>query len=111
VAWGQLVVRVVGIAIDMVIVARFVSISVWDNLRVIWPPLLAACVMSAAVRLLYFALDPMARGGIPMLVLSVVVGSAVYLAAIWLLDRTAVGGMLDLARSMLKRNRLAPREA
>jgi hypothetical protein len=67
--------------------------------------------MSAAVRLLYFALDPMERGGIPMLVLSVVAGSAVYVAVIWLLDRTAVGGMLDLARSMLKRNRLAPREA
>ncbi|HYP19733.1 MAG TPA: lipopolysaccharide biosynthesis protein [Chloroflexia bacterium] len=111
VAWGQLAVRVVGIVIDMVIVARFVQISVWDNLRVIWPPLLAACLMAAAVRLLYYAVDPTERGGIPMLGLSVVVGSAVYVAAIWLLDRTALSGMLDLARSMLKRNRLAPREA
>jgi Na+-driven multidrug efflux pump len=107
VAWGQLVVRLVGIVIDMVVVARFVKISVWDNLRVIWPPLIAAALMSAAVRLLYFALDPAERGGILMLALSVVVGGSVYVAAIWLLDRAAVSDMLDLARSMLKRNRLA----
>jgi PST family polysaccharide transporter len=111
VAWGQLGIRVVGIVIDMVIVARFVKISVWDQLRVIWPPLLAASLMSAAVRLLSFAVDPAERGGIPVLALSVVLGSAVYIAAIWLLDRPSVSGMLDLARSMLKRNRLAPREA
>ncbi|MDQ3706189.1 MAG: lipopolysaccharide biosynthesis protein [Chloroflexota bacterium] len=111
VAWGQLAVRVVGILIDMVVVARFVKISMWEQLRVIWPPLVAACVMSAAVRLLSFGVDPAERGGIPVLVLSVLVGGAVYAAAIWLLDRSAVGGMLELARSMLKRNRLAPREA
>jgi PST family polysaccharide transporter len=107
VAWGQLVVRIVGIAIDMVVVARFVKISVWDNLRVIWPPLTSAALMSAAVRLLYFALDPAERGGIAVLALSVAVGGAVYVAAIWLLDRAAVSDMIDLARSMLKRNRLA----
>jgi hypothetical protein len=101
----------VGIVIDMVVVARFVKINVWEQLRVIWPPLVAACVMSAAVRLLTFAVDPAERVGIPVLLLSVLVGGAVYAAAIWLLDRSAVGGMLELARSMLKRNRLAPREA
>jgi O-antigen/teichoic acid export membrane protein len=111
VAWGNTVVRIIGIVIDMLVVARFIKISVWDNLRVIWPPLLAACLMSGAVRLLYSAVDPTERGGIPVLALTVAVGAMVYLAAMWLLDRSGMRGMLELGRSMLKRSRLAPGEA
>lgn len=111
VAWGQLAVRVVGIGIDMLVVARFIKINVWEQLRVVWPPLLAGCIMAATVRLLYFAVDPTERGGIPALSLAVVVGAAVYLAGIWLLDRSALNGLLELARSMLRRKRVAPGEA
>ena len=111
VAWGQLVVRVVGIAIDMVVVARFIKIGIWDQLRVIWPPLLAGCVMAAVVRLVYITVDPTERGGIVTLSLAVAVGAAVYMAGIWLLDRPALNGLLDMARSMLRRKRVAASEA
>jgi PST family polysaccharide transporter len=101
VAWGQVVVRVATILLDMVVVARFVQISVGANLQAIWPPLVAATVMAAAVRAV-FLLDP-AEQSIPLLALAIAVGATVYTAVIWLLDRPTVAALLTLFRSLLDR--------
>jgi PST family polysaccharide transporter len=107
VAWGQVIVRTVGILIDMWVVSRFVHVPVRDNLRVLWPPLAAAVIMAAAVRGVFLALDPPETNAL-VLALAVVVGAAIYAAVIWLLDRNTVGALLDLARSLLRRSRPAP---
>lgn len=107
VAWGQVIVRAVGILIDMMVVSRFVQVPVRDNLRVLWPPLAAAVIMAAAVRGVFLALDP-TETNLAVLALAVGGGAGVYAAVIWLLDRNTVGALLDLARSLLRRSRPAP---
>jgi len=103
VAWGQLVVRGIGILIDMWAVSGFVKVSVLHNLRVIWPPMLAAAVMALAVQALFsFAQDPL---GIPALVLAILSGAFVYLVLIRLLDPKAVTALTTLALGMVRRRR------
>jgi lipopolysaccharide exporter len=103
VAWGQLVVRAIGILIDMWAVSGFVKVSVLHNLRVIWPPMLAAAVMALAVQALFsFAQDP---SGIPALVLAILSGASVYLVLIRLLDPKAVTALTSLAVVMVRRRR------
>jgi PST family polysaccharide transporter len=106
VAWAQLIVRIIGMLIDMYVVSRFVGISIPSNLRIIWPPFGAAIVMAAAVR----AFLVMDTGGksIPALVAAIALGALVYTGAIWLLDRQAVTALWALARGMLRRERAAP---
>ena len=89
----------------MLVVARFVDVSVWANLRAIWPPLAAATLMMAAVRLV-FLLDPSETSRLCFL-LAIVVGGCVYLAMLWLLDRYAVGDVVSMGRSFLRRDRPA----
>ncbi len=103
VAWGQLAVRVVGILIDMAFVSRFVQVSVWTNLRALWPPLAAGAGMALALQALY-RLDP-GYTSISVLALAVVAAGVIYLALIWLFDRSAVSGLLGLLQNMLGRNR------
>ena len=105
VAWAQVVVRIVGMVIDMYVVSRFVGISVPSNLRIIWPPFAAALVMAAAVRALLL-MDTSGKS-IPALVAAIAVGALVYAGAIWLLDRRAVTALLLLARGMVRRERAA----
>jgi PST family polysaccharide transporter len=107
VAWGQVIVRTIGILVDMWVVSRFVHVPVMDNLRVIWPPIAASVIMALAVRGVFMALDP-PETNIFILALAVVVGAGVYAAAIWLLDRGTVGVLLDLARGLIRRPRPAP---
>lgn len=105
VAWGQLVVRIIGIFIDMWVVSGFVKVTVWANLRVIWPPMLASVLMAVAVRALFiFTPD---SSSLPVFALAVLVGAVLYVALISLLDRPTVGALLSLARSMVRRNRRA----
>lgn len=105
VAWGQIVVRSVGILLDMWVVTRFVQLTVLANLRTIWPPLAASIVMAAAVRAV-FLLDP-SESSIPVTALAVLAGGLVYLAVIWLLDRVALNAIVSLALSMVRRGRAA----
>ena len=104
VAWGQIVVRVIGIFLDMAVVSRVVQVSVWTNVRVIWPPLGAATLMALAVAAVFPLLNP-AQDSWPVLILAVVVGAAVYAVLIWLLDRAAVVALLALVRRLLGRGR------
>jgi len=107
VGWGQVAVRVVVILIDMWTVSRFVKISMRSNLQAIWPPLAASAIMAAAVRIV-FMLDTR-ESSIPLLILALITGGAVYAGALWLLDRSTVSALLDLARSMVaRRRRIAP---
>lgn len=106
VAWGQLAVKIVGIMIDMVVVARFINITVWDNLQVIWPTMLAGTAMAAGVQAMSLLLDP-AQRSIPVLALSILVGAAIYTVAIWLLDRAALTAVIDIARGFVRRKQLA----
>jgi PST family polysaccharide transporter len=103
VAWAQLVVRIVGIIIDMYVVSRFVRISVTSNLRIIWPPFGASLVMAACVRAILLA-DTTGKS-IPALIAAITVGALVYVGAVWLLDRQAVTALLALARGMARRER------
>lgn len=101
VAWGQVVVQTVGIAIDMAVIARFVQISVVANLRAIWPPFGAAVVMALAM-FGVLLLDPTLTS-IPVLALAVLVGAAVYAGMVWLLDRDAVRGLVTLGTGVFRR--------
>ncbi|HEX9991111.1 MAG TPA: lipopolysaccharide biosynthesis protein [Chloroflexia bacterium] len=106
VAWAHLVVRVIGILIDMWVVSRFVKIGVLTILRAIWPPVAASLVMALVVRVI-FTLSPDEQS-IPVMLLAIVVGAAVYAATIWVLDRQAVMSLLTLGRSLIQRRRPAP---
>ena len=107
VGWSQVAVRIVVILIDMWTVSRFVQISMRANLQAIWPPLAASAIMAAAVRLV-FLLDPR-ESSIPLLIVAIITGGAVYAGALWLLDRPTVSALLDLARGMVaRRRRIAP---
>jgi O-antigen/teichoic acid export membrane protein len=101
VAWGQVLVQSLGIAIDMVVIARFVNISVASNLRVIWPPLGAAIVMAIAMRGVMM-LDP-TLASLPLLALAVIIGGVAYVGMVWLLDRSAVRGLLTLGTGVFRR--------
>ena len=101
VAWGQVIVQSVGIAIDMVVIARFVQISVSSNLRAIWPPLGAAVAMALAMRAILM-LDP-AFTSLPVLTLAVLVGAVTYAGMVWVLDRKAVRGLVTLGAGVFRR--------
>ncbi len=101
VAWGQVVVQSVGIAIDMVVIARFVDISVTSNLRAIWPPFGAALTMALAMGAVLM-LDH-TYTSLPLLMLATLVGAATYTATVWLLDRSAVRGLVTLGVGVFKR--------
>ncbi|MDQ6692851.1 MAG: lipopolysaccharide biosynthesis protein [Chloroflexota bacterium] len=103
VAWGQVVVRAIGVVIDMYAVSRFVKLSVWENLKVIWPPFVAALVMLAGVYLV-FLLDPGQRS-LPVAALAIAFGALLYGAGLWLVDRKAVVTLLALGRSLTGRDR------
>jgi hypothetical protein len=105
VAWGQLVVRIVGIFLDMWTVARFVHIGIMSNLRVIWPPLAAAVAMAALVRVVLLV-DP-SQSSAAVAVLAALVGAASYLTAMWALDRPALHALIEVARSLTGRKRPA----
>jgi len=105
VAWGQLAIRVATILIDIAVVARVVQVSIAANLREIAPALGASALMAVAVRLV-FLLDPAERS-VPLLVMAIAGGAAVYAALVWLLDRPAVTAVLLLGRSLLDRRRVA----
>ncbi|MFL5734135.1 MAG: lipopolysaccharide biosynthesis protein [Chloroflexia bacterium] len=111
VGWGQLIVRVITIFIDMVVVARFVNVSVIANLGRIWPPFAASIIMVVAVRAV-FLLDP-AEASPLILILAIIVGGLTYAAAAYLFDRRAITMLLDTALGMLRRRRTpaAVREA
>jgi PST family polysaccharide transporter/lipopolysaccharide exporter len=100
VAWGQVVIRLVSVTVDMLVVSRFLQINLLANLKVVWPPLASAVVMAAAARAV-FLLDP-TESSVALLALAVLVGAAVYLALIWLLDRQALGSIVSLARGIFQ---------
>jgi PST family polysaccharide transporter len=105
VAWGQLVVRIIGVLIDMWTVSNFVKVSVLHNLRVIWPPLFAASIMALAVQaLLAFASLP---AGLPALTLAIVAGALLYTLLVWLLDPKSVQALTSLAWGMVRRKKAA----
>ena len=101
VAWGQVLVQSIGIAIDMLVIARFVKISVASNLRSILPPFGAAIIMAVAMRGVMM-LDP-SLASIPLLLLASAVGGVIYAAMIWLIDREAVRGVLTLGVRVFRR--------
>jgi O-antigen/teichoic acid export membrane protein len=103
VAWGQLIVRAIAVVIDMWTVSHFVKVGMLQNLRVIWPPLLASAIMALAVQSLLSV--PPLGSNLPGLVLSIVFGAALYAVLIWLLDRKAVNALGALALGMLRRKR------
>lgn len=98
VAWGQLVVRVIGIVIDMKVVAAFVGVGVWDNVRALLPSLGSSALMAATLQVLF-----MLAGGAPgilALALCIAAGAAQYVAVLWLLDSEAVDALTALVRGM-----------
>lgn len=101
VAWGQVLVQSVGITIDMLVIARFVKISVLANLRSILPPVAAAIVMAVSMRGVMM-LDPTLTS-IPLLLLAMIVGGTVYSGMVWLLDRETVRGVWSLAAGAFRR--------
>ena len=109
VAWGLVIVRVIGIVIDMIVVSRFVHVTLWRNFQVIWPPMVAAILMALVVHGVFLLFDA-AEHSIPVLIVAVAVGAVVYTIVIWLLNRTAVEAMFALLRSLLDRRRPAPAE-
>jgi O-antigen/teichoic acid export membrane protein len=101
VAWGQLIVRAIGVLIDMWAVSKFIKVSVLHNLRVIWPPLLASVLMAAAVQvLLIFGHNP---SSITTLALAILCGTFLYASLIWLLDPKAVNALTSLALGIIRR--------
>jgi PST family polysaccharide transporter/lipopolysaccharide exporter len=109
VAWGQLIVRLIGIVIDMWVVAGFVTVSVWANMRALLPSLVSAALMAATLQTL-FMLTP-GPVGLPALALCIAAGAAQYVALLWILDRDAVNSLLALARDFLPRKRPVATEA
>ncbi len=107
VAWGQLVVRIIGIVIDMQVVAGFVGVSVWANVRALLPSLVSSALMAATLQA-FFTLSSRAAN-LPALILSIAAGAAQYTALLWLLDRDSVDALLDLARGFLPRRRSVAR--
>ena len=105
VAWGQVVMRLVYMVMHLIVVARFVHISVVANLRVIWPPIAAAGLMALAVRAVWL-LDP-SQTSVLVLALAVVVGGATYLGLMWLIDRRALQALLTFGWGFLSRGRPA----
>ncbi len=101
VAWGQLAIRALTILIDMWVVARFVDLNMWANLRLLAPSLTAGALMAVCVRGV-FLLDP-TEHSLAVLALAIVAGAGVYTGLVWLLDRAATGGMWDLGWSMVRR--------
>lgn len=104
VAWAQLIVRMLGIVIDMRVVADFVGVSVWSNVRALVPSLLSSVLMAATLQLL-FMLHP-GVPGVPGLIVAVAAGAAQYTALLWLLDREVVEWLVRLARGYLPGKRL-----
>jgi hypothetical protein len=93
-------VRVAGILIDMWAVSNFVKVSVLHNLRVLWPPLVAAGIMALAVVGLLTLLHE--SSGIAALSISVLFGACLYTSLIWLLDRQAVNALSSLAWGIVR---------
>jgi O-antigen/teichoic acid export membrane protein len=107
VAWGHLAVRLIGIVIDMRVVANFVGVSVWENVRALLPSLAASAIMAATLQALFlFTSD---APGLPALVLAIIAGAAEYIALLCLFDRESVDGLLDLARGFLPKRRSVAR--
>lgn len=99
VAWGQLIVRVVGIVIDMRVVSEFVKVGVWENVRALLPSLISSALMAATLQALFVA-----AGGVPgvgALVLCIAAGAAQYMALLWVLDPEAVDSLMSLARGFI----------
>ena len=101
VAWGQVIVRSAGVVIDMAVVARAVDVSIGTNLRIIAPPITCAALMAVVVRSIFF-LGP-DESSVPLRILAIGVGALVYIPAVWLLDRAAVGAMFTMGRNLLRR--------
>ncbi|MGA7730450.1 MAG: lipopolysaccharide biosynthesis protein [Chloroflexia bacterium] len=107
VAWGHLAVRLIGIVIDMRVVANFVGVSVWENVRVLLPSLVSSVVMAATLQTLFLFTSNVP--GLPALVLAIAAGAAEYIALLWLLDRESVDGLLDLAGGIFPKKRSVAR--
>jgi PST family polysaccharide transporter len=107
VAWGHLAVRLIGIAIDMKVVAGFVGVGVWENVRALLPSLVSSGAMAAMLQVLF-----MFTGDVPgpaTLGIGIVAGAAQYTVLLWLLDHDSVDGLLDVARGFLPRKRSVAR--
>jgi O-antigen/teichoic acid export membrane protein len=103
VAWGQLLVMIVVVLIEMSVAGRFVDVRVAANLRIIAPPFTCAVVMALAVRCV--SLLDASESSVGVLMLAITVGSLVYLSSIWLLDRQTVSAIVSLGRSSLRKGR------
>jgi lipopolysaccharide exporter len=101
VAWTQLIVRLFTLLLDMVIVARFLHLSLAANLWALRASVAAATIMAVAVRAILSA-DP---GGhnVPLLALAIAAGVLIYGGAIWLLDRPVAAVFLAVAREVVRR--------
>jgi PST family polysaccharide transporter len=99
VAWGQLVVRIVGIVIDMRVVSTFVGVSVWANVRALLPSLAASAIMAASLQLLLNSAP--GQPSIPLLIVLVIAGTAEYVGLLWLLDPASFNALFALARSFI----------
>jgi PST family polysaccharide transporter len=107
VAWGHLAVRLIGIAIDMKVVAGFVGVGVRENVRALLPSLVSSGAMAAMLQVLF-----MFTGDVPgpaTLGIGIVAGAAQYTVLLWLLDHDSVDGLLDVARGFLPRKRSVAR--
>jgi PST family polysaccharide transporter len=103
VAWAQLAVAALGIAIDIAVVARMAGVNPFDNLRAIAPSMIAALGMAWVMHGI-FALDG-SQSSLSTLLFAALTGAIIYTALIWLLDREALRGLLSLGRSALRRER------
>ena len=103
VAWGQLGVRLVAVVVDIVVVSRFVNITLAQNVRYIWPPMLAAIIMASVLEV-FFLVDP-ARESLLVMVAAIILGAGIYGACIWLFDRDTVARLWELGLTMLGRGR------
>jgi hypothetical protein len=101
VAWGQLIIRTIGVLIDMWAASKFIKVTVLQNLKVLWPPLLASALMAVAVQVLItYARNPTS---IVTLALAILCGATLYASLIWLLDPKSVNALTSLAYSMVRR--------
>jgi PST family polysaccharide transporter len=107
VAWGQLVVRVVTLLLDLVIVRRFTAIGVAASLWALRRTMLACGLMILAVRSVVL-LDSAERH-LSTLAAAVIVGVVVYGAAAWVLERPLAAVLLEQGRGIVRRPAAAAR--
>jgi lipopolysaccharide exporter len=98
VAWTFLVLHLVFTVVSLLLIRHVLSLRLRDQWSAYWPALLAGVIMAGSVVLLRLPVAEMLPA-LPRLVLLVVVGAAVYAAALRLLDPAAVRRVLALRPS------------